>query len=43
MISHQQAPAAAVMAMEITIDNATSFAHSQYDTHAIPVGNTPLR
>jgi hypothetical protein len=32
---HKAAPAVAVMATDITIDSATSFAQSQYDTHAI--------
>ena len=32
---HKAAPAVAVMATDITTDSATSFAHSQYDTHAI--------
>ena len=32
---HKAAAAVAVMATETTIDSATSFAHSQYDTNAI--------
>ena len=35
MIHHQQAPATAVMAMDIATDCEISSAHSQYDTHAI--------
>ena len=35
MIHHIMAPATAVMAMDIATDCEISFAHSQYDTHAI--------
>ena len=35
MIHHKPAPATAVMAMDIATDSEISFAHSQYDTHAI--------
>jgi hypothetical protein len=35
MIHHRPAPATAVMAMDIATDSEISFAHSQYDTHAI--------
>ena len=35
MISHTLAPVAAVITMDITMDSAISFAHSQYDTHII--------
>ena len=34
-INHKAAPAVAVTAIDITMDSANSFAHSQYDTHAI--------
>ena len=34
-INHKAALAVAMMAMDITMDSATSFAHSQYDTHTI--------
>ena len=35
MISHTLAPVAAVTTMDIIMDSAISFAHSQYDTHII--------
>jgi hypothetical protein len=38
---HQSAKAMAVIEMEITTDVAINFAHSQYDTNAIPVGPMP--
>ena len=40
-INHKPALAAAVMTIDINMDNATSFAHSQYDTRVVPVGNMP--
>ena len=38
MSHHQSAKAVAVIEVETTSDVAISFAHSQYDTNALPVG-----
>ena len=41
MSHHQSAKVMTVIKIEITSDVAISFAHSQYDTNAIPVGPMP--
>ena len=41
MSHHQSAKVVAVIKIEINSDVAISFAHSQYDTNAIPVGPMP--